>query len=496
HASLEDLERRKNARQFTLEGPLREGMIPLVNRLAKQADAAARAFSTRDAAAFATYGEALSSPDPGAQVRLLETASVQDPGFSASYLNLSQALLAAGDRTNAGGKAAAGAQNTKDKIDRTKLLLVSALARGDLQAREIALTRLAQLTPADPDVFRSLSQVHLLKRQYAEAVRDLHAAARVDPTDPAIFNALGYAQAYASDLRSSRQSLETYRRLVPEGDVNPLDSLGEVSFYLGDFSGAEQEFLEAHQRNPELRGGFELVKAAQARLMTGDRKGADVLFSRYLDFRKAGNPVLNEYQHGQWEWLTGRRKQALKRLANLVPAAPGDFAALLNSQLCIWNLQIGNRAEAARLAQDAAAKAVTPGAQTIATLCRFLTAPSPQHSGNNLVDAFALLFAGRFTEAIPLLEKLYRETTPDADGQVRALLAWAYFRAGRTRDAASLTTLYPIPLTGGEDIFPSLIFPRFLQIRSAVLELQGKHEEAQRLSRLFQDYSGDLPDKL
>lgn len=496
HASLEDLDRRKATRQFTLDGPLGAGIIPLVNQLAKQTDSSARAFSTRDAAAFSSYGQALSSLDSGTQARLLQTASVQDPGFSASYLDLSQTLLATGDRTNAGGEAAAGAEKSKDPIDRTKLLLMSALARGDLQAREIALTKLSQLTPADPDVFRNLSQVHLLKRKYAEAVRDLQAAARADPADPATFNLLGYAQAYANDLSGSQQSLAEYQRLTPEGDVNPLDSLGEVSFYLGDFSAAEHDFLEAHQRKPELRGGFELVKAAQARLMTGDRKGADALFGRYLDFRKTGNRDLNEYQHGQWEWLTGRRKQALDRLRTLVPSAPGDIAALLSSQLSIWNLQIGNRAEAARLAQEAAAKAVTPGVQTIAALCRFVTQPSPEHSGNDLVDAYALLFSGRLIDAIPILEKLYWETPPEADAQVRTLLAWAYCNAGRTRDATRLTALYPIPLTGAEDLFPSLIFPRFLQVRSAVLDSQGKHDEAQRLARLFRDYSGDLPDKL
>ena len=38
----------------------------------------------------------------------------------------------------------------------------------------------------------------------------------------------------------------------------------------------QRDFLEAHQRNPKLRGGFELVKAAQARLMTGDRIGRGI----------------------------------------------------------------------------------------------------------------------------------------------------------------------------------------------------------------------------
>ncbi|MDQ6760544.1 MAG: hypothetical protein M3Z32_11875, partial [Acidobacteriota bacterium] len=99
HASLEDLPHRKNIRQFTVEGPLRDGMLPLVNQLAKLADATARSFSTHDLSAFTSYGQALASSDPVAQVRLLQTATVQDPTFSASFVDLSQALLARGDRT-------------------------------------------------------------------------------------------------------------------------------------------------------------------------------------------------------------------------------------------------------------------------------------------------------------------------------------------------------------------------------------------------------------
>ena len=496
HASLEDLQRRKNARQFTVTGPLREGMIPLINRLAELADAGARSFSTRDPAAFSSYGQALSSTDAGAQARLLQTASVQDPAFTASYVDLSQALLLTGDRARAAQEAASGAQHAGNAIDKLQLQLISALAHGDLGARETALAKLSQATPADPDVFRNLAQAHLAERKYAEAIRDLQAAARVDPTDPATFNSLGYAQAYAGDVTGARQSLTMYQSLAAQGDVNPLDSLGEVSFYLGDFSTAERNFLEAHQGNPGLRGGFELVKAAQARLMTGDRKAADAIFMRYLDFRKADNRNLNEFQHSQWEWLTGQRKQALNRVQTLLPSTQGDVAALLNSQLAIWNLQIGDRPASTRYAQDAGPQAVTPGLKNLVALCRLLTAPAPQHTGSDVVDAYALLFSGRFADAIPALERLYRQTSPDADAQVRTLLAWAYSKIGRSRDAASLTALYPIPLNGAEDIFPSLIFPRFLQVRSVVLESQGKHEEAQRLTRLYRDFSGDLPDKL
>jgi tetratricopeptide (TPR) repeat protein len=501
HASLEDLTRHRIVRQFSLSGPLREGIIPLVNQLAKELDPGARAFSTRDPAAFGSFGQALSASDASGQARLLQTASIQDPNFTAAYTDLGQTLLKLGDRADAEKVVASGAQHAANPIDRAQLAYLSAVARNDPGAREKALANLAQLTPADPEVFRNLAQTHLLQHKYADAVRDYQTAARLDPDEPATFNSLGYAQAYAHDLAGARRSLGVYQTLSVKGDVNPIDSLGEVSFYLGDFGAAERYFLEAHQLDSGARAGVELLKAAQARLMTGDRNGADKIFERYIfephsgQYRNAQDRAQTEYQRAQWEFLTGRRKQALGRIEGLLPSASGDTAALLDSQLSIWNLQTGNRTAATSLALDASKKATAPAVQSLSALCRFLSAPAVGHSNNNLADALALLFLGRFAEAIPPLEALYRDTPPESNAQVRTLLAWAYTKTGRTRDASELVDLYPIPLSGGESVFASMTFPRFLQVRSTVLDSQGKRDEAQKVMKLFQEYAGDLPDK-
>lgn len=496
HASLEELPRRRIVRQFSLEGPLRDGMVPLINRLAKQIDAGARAFSTRDPAAFGSFGQALASSDAAAQARLLQTATIQDPNFTAAYTDLGQTLLMLGNRAEAGKVAAAGAQHAPNPIDRASLAYLSALAHDDLGAREKALAALAQLTPADPDVFRSLAQIHLLEHKYVEAVRDYQAVARLDPGDPAILNVLGYTQAYAHDLAGARQSLTTYRKLSAKGDTNAVDSLGEVHFFLGDFPAAERYFLEAQQLNPGA-GDIEMLKAAQAHLMTGDRNGADQIFARYMgEYRKGQDPVQNDYQRALWEFLTGRRKQALGRLQALLPSAGGDTAALLEAQLSVWYLQTGNRPEAARLAWDAGTKAATPRGQSLSALCRFLSSVSFTPSNNNFADALALLLAGQFAEAIPPLDNLYRNMPPEANGQVRTLLAWAYTSTGRTRDAAGLVDLYPIPLSSGERLFASLTFPKFLKVRSMVLDAHGKRDEAQKLMALYRQYAGDLPDQI
>ena len=86
---------------------------------------------------------------------------------------------------------------------------------------------------------------------------------------------------YAHDVAGARAAFEKYQSLVGAADVNPIDSMGEIYFNNGDFASAEKSFLEAQQKNPAaFAGGRELLKAAEARLMTGDLSGADGLFER------------------------------------------------------------------------------------------------------------------------------------------------------------------------------------------------------------------------
>ena len=87
-----------------------------------------------------------------------------------------------------------------------------------------------------------------------------------------------------------------------------------------------------------------------------------------------------------------------------------------------------------------------------------------------------------------------RRDNPAADGQIRTLLAWADVGAGRIAEARKLVQLYPLPLSSGDPIFASLIFPRFLYLRGVVLENEGKRSKAKQSYELFLKYAGDVPD--
>lgn len=491
HADVEDARTHKVVRALEARGALSAGPLPLINQIAKQVNPAAEPFSTSSPAAFRALGVALIASDPAAQDQQLQAAISADPNFSAAYVARAEVLLRRGDRAGVVQVVSAAMAVHPRAADRAKLAYLDASARGDRDAQVNALRNWSTLSPADAGVARQLAELETARREFPEAARDFQRAANLDPDDPALRNMLGYAQAYAGNFDAARLSLLEYQRLSP--DANPLDSLGEISFYAGEFAAAEKYFEAAHAKNPREFAGLELLKAAQARLMTGDLPGSDSVFHRFIDFRKPIPGSLLEYQQAQWDFLTGRRKRAIEALLTAVPHLDANSAAIALCQLSMWKLQTGDQKAASDYAQQAAERASSPAARTQSAICRYLAGPASVRSGSAKVDALASLFRQRFDEALPLLERAYRETDPNSDGQIRTLLAWANIKLGRMQEARSLLRLYPIPLAGGDVLFASLVFPQIFYLKGALLENEGKHEDASKYSQLYLKFVGDLP---
>lgn len=465
HATLLDPARMKTLQVIVREGPKTAGLLPLLDQVAKQINPGAHPFPTRDPAALQSFAEALSSEDPGVRVRLLQTATVQNPKFSAAFLGLAESRLAQGDRSGAEDAAVQGKSVSTNSIERAELDYLAATARKDLAGRERSIRELVRLTPDDAQALRTLAEIHALQRRFKDAAGDYEEIARLEPDDPVTLNELAYMDGYAHDVADARAAIDKYRALVGPGDTNPIDSLGEIYFYNGDFAAAEKSFLQAG-------GGRELLKAAEAHLMTGDLAGADALFQKQQP---------HELERAQWEFLTGRRKQAMARVEKLMAAA-GEPGVLAAAQLSFWRLQTGDRAGATKLAETAFAHAASPAAKNLAAVCRFLARTPVGQSQFSNINAMALMLNRQFADAIPLLEKVLAETNPAADGQVRTLLAWAYNETGKVEQAKALVDLYPLPLPSNEPVFVSLIFPRFLQVRGIALKENRTKELYEKLT--------------
>jgi tetratricopeptide (TPR) repeat protein len=497
-AVQEDGATRKMVLVISASVPVGDGIFPVAEALARQLGPA-HPFGTRNVSALCDYVEALESPDPTTAMRSFAEAATADPDFGRAYVMWLDAALAQrngaeAERAIAQSRAHAGRFTA---MDRARLDLGAAALHGDFKARQQALETLASLDPADPNNHRALAQTLMSTRHYDGAIVEFRRALTLRPEDPLALNSMGYAAAFSGDLPTAIRVLRGYEQLRPN-EPNPLDSLGDVHFALGHYSEAEQFYLAAHAKDPAFLNGGELLKAAQARLMTGDIGGATALFNRYLAERQAAHDPFAEYHAAAWSWRTGQRRAGLQRLDRLARAEEAgprrEIASGADAQLVIWLLELGDRAGAAEHARKAVVEAV-PATSGVAALAAFLADPeaSPEPSQSPFKDyarAYAPLFAKDVPAATQALEEMFQRPTNDLDDGLGVLLAWAYEVAGQWQKAEVLLRLNPLPQAAGLPLFSSLYFPRLFFLRGAVLDKEGQRREASRNYQLFLSLSG------
>jgi len=507
---LEDLRSHKTELTASISGEPAHGVLPLLEALARRLDPAARPFGTRNEEALRAYLQGVEEPLPEPAAAAFRKAIQIDPGFGNAYLAWCWKLLARGDRDGA-SEVIGRARSAWDRvgtIERAQLELQSAVLQDDPQARARALAQLARLTPADSAVLRNLGDSEARARRFDMAVASYKAALEMSPDDAPLWNQLGYAQAYSGDLGAAAASLKRYQELDPVS-ANPLDSLGDVHFYAGAFSEAEAYYLQAYEKNPAFAAGATLLKAAFAGLMRGDLQDAEKSFSRYLEALRAAKSPLPELRLAQFEFLTGRRRQAVERM-DKVRGADASLRPVACCQLSIWALEEGDLARARDWAGRAGAAAQNQAASELASVCRFLAEPSTPDqlaaraqaafasSSSKLLGRLALAYAlvvhHHFKEAIPVLEELRGKVPMEAPEPLEVLLGWCLLETGRFPEADKHLRTQTVNQYIGEMLFTPLVFPRVFLLRAAAATRSGRSEEAGRYSRLFALYSpGGIP---
>lgn len=490
---LQDAETNRTEKAVSAGG---ESVLTIAESIARQIDPNARAFPTRNEAALRAWIEALGGDGGG-----FERAIAADPDFGSVYVSWAQWLVSRGDREGAKQviAAARGKGSRIAAVERARLGVLTAALGGDRTAERSALVELARAIPADGSVYRTLANIDLAARSYSNAARWYGEAVRRDPDNAALLNEAGYAHAYARDLEAATRALTRYRELRPR-EANPLDSLGDIHFYLGRFAEAEKYYLEAYAKDPSFLLGAELYKAAWAKLMAGDLEGARAMFGKFVQARAQFQDPLAAYRIAQWDYFTGRRREAVERLEKAVGTPESPLTTLAAVQLSFWALEAGDRERARQFALRAAPS------NSLAAICRFVSGPpapavewaaraeqvfpQPGQVGfRRYALAYALLLSRDFAGAVPRLTEIYRQTPPSAPDPVEVLLAWALVETGRIKEAGELLSVNPVPEPLGEHPVLSLSFPRIFQLRGIVLEKEGRGAESKVNWELFRRLS-------
>jgi Flp pilus assembly protein TadD len=482
--------------------------------LARQVSRQAASYPTRIPAAVKAYVSALEAPQLDTMAQQLTAAIAADPNYAAPYSRLAQIKLQRQDRTGAMATLQEGLSHHTDMpgLEQARLEFEAASLAGDHKAAQSSLTAWARLTPNDPAVWQSMAQSSMNEHRYVDAERAYQRASAASPEDVSLLNQLGYAAAYAGDLNTATQALTRYQTLRP-AEVNPLDSLGDANLVLGRLREAEDLYRAVAKKDPSFLNGGDLFKAAVAHLMTGDVNGADVLAKQFTDYRASAGDKLVEFYKAQWAWISGRRKPAQESLTAFAKSVEAgtthEAASEAYSQLAIWDVALGDRSEAQKMA-DNAKRLAGPGTVGFAKLAQFLAQPSAvaeewkeraarlfpnpeQRQQRDLILSYALLADKQYQQAALLLEDLYENTPPTADDILPILLGWAYLENGKRPDAEALLRFNPIPPPSGVMRVAAFYFPRLYYLRGRIARLMGKQDEARTQYRLFLELSGDRP---
>ena len=482
-------------------------VLAAASALAQRISPHASGYATHSEAALHAYIDALEAASPADAASRAEAALDADPGFGPAARLLAGLKVEHGDRAGALdclNRALARAAGMPAS-EQARLRLEIAEAANQPAARQDALAAVAAAEPANAEAWFELGNAAFSGRDYGAAQAAFRRAAEIDPTQVAALNQGAYAAAFAGHLDDAVASLHRYQALRPS-DPNPVDSLGDVELLTGHPREAEAFYVQAAKQNPHFLNNIEWLKAAMARLMTGDRAGADDLSEKYVQARFVPqDPWGAEIYRAQWRFLTGRRREGyrdLEAFAHRQDAGRANaWAAEAHAQLAIWTLYMGDRA-AARM-QVQAALPTEPLAAMAAILTEPTASPaewreraeklgSEQVGRRDFVLRQALLLGKQFDAALPMLRRAYENAAP-TDAEPPVLLAWANLETGQTADAARLLEHNPIPAPNGIDAFAACWFPRLFFLRGEAAEKQGRTDAARANYKLFLELSGDAP---
>src|SRR5664280_2537332 len=434
--------------------------------LARDVSSRAVPYGARNPQALEAYVRALEGSDVTVMEVGLGVAIAADPDFVSPYRLLAQIKAQHRDRSGAVATLdqALARGNAIPELERARLALESAELTGNPDARLSALSQLVKLDHGDSNAWRALGDSLMNRHEYRQAQQSYRKASDLEPEDIALLNAMGYAAGQAGDVDGAMRALRRYAALRPN-DANPLDSMGDVHLIAGHLADAGNFYLQAAKKDPNFQNNGALIKAALARLLSGDPSGANHVADQYVAARVAAKDPIVDYRRAQWTWISGRRKAAAQQMGAFALANESgplrDIASRAYAELAIWSLETGDREGAAGLAQKALSIA-GPTSAGNALVAKFLAQapasssewvvraeqqfPGPAQSAiKNFSLAYALLVNQQFQPAMLLLRQMWETGSPTADEGLPVMLAWCYLETGRVKEAAPLLVSNPLP---------------------------------------------------
>jgi tetratricopeptide (TPR) repeat protein len=292
----------------------------------------------------------------------------------------------------------------------------------DKEKAEEVLQRCARLAPRDPDVWRSLGNLYLVRNRFEDSIKSFQAAVRLNPSSPLFVASLAYVEGKLSpspkiDAAFARAARGNKHSRRPDPSVPLL--YGDYLLQRGRTEAGAAQLTAALLLDPHLAEGYFLRGLAHERLMKYPLAEADALAAIREDSnrRDARQLLLRVYRALGDEAKAAAQAEILQKLSDeggKQEATGRDIRRLLASAEPL--LREGKFAEAARAYEE-------------------IVRASPDFYEGWFALGMSYFQLGRNSEAENALKKYLRFQPISADGH--SALGVLYLQQGRYEEAKS-----------------------------------------------------------
>ncbi|MBV8070943.1 MAG: hypothetical protein JO270_13625 [Acidobacteriaceae bacterium] len=406
-ATLTDTATQRTENVAKQQAPESGGLIPALNKLAKQFDARAGSFPQTTDRAFQLFTRGVETQDVAARAGLLRQAIEADPHFGLAYVALLNALASAGPAAVDPVLAQAVAQtNSFAPVERARIAALRLhFAHAPLDRQVSADAAVLPYTPNDVDQLTTVASGLYLEGDAHNADRLMQRALLLSAGNA------GVRQQYARGLIETRRYRDAEKILITLG--NSPSVLADLAFCV---------------------------------LLEGDRARAGSIAEKF--FASSPSSDLRTLLRADWFAASGEMPRAIATVqqasfeqssvrslafsqAALWQAYAGDFAA---SQTLARAAQEGGTPAVALFAQLLSRKPVSPAAwrDEVAGLER----DSVNTPSRDLLAAYGLFLFGFYADSVNAWQALVNQSG-GADLASRAMLAASLAHAGQTAGGAA-----------------------------------------------------------
>ncbi len=247
-------------------------------------------------------------------LKFYEKAIELDPDFAMAHLDLGIAYSSLGNTKKRDAAYKKAKQLSRNATEKERLWIEAVYAGGieeNSEKRIRIIEEIAKKYPKEKDAHYNLGRYYY-SRDPDKALEEYNITLKLDPNHGLALNQLGYFYADREDFGKALKYFQRYAASSP-GDANPLDSLAELYFQVGDLDKAIAKYKEALEVKPDFFHSYWRIGYMYA--LKEDYTEAMNWVGQYIDAAPSpGVKAIGLWWRGFYHGFLGRFEQSLINL--------------------------------------------------------------------------------------------------------------------------------------------------------------------------------------